>query len=88
MVVNGIVFGINVIGPVTTAQLKRFAEVAETVSVLRKQLTELFNEEFAEMIVSRLGKSSALLEEGSFPKELEAEMERLCALGLVHKARE
>ncbi len=88
MVINGIVFGINVIGPVTPTQLKRFAEVAETVATLRKQLTELFNAEFADMIVERLGKSSAVLENGEFSPELNAEMERLCALGVVHKAKE
>jgi hypothetical protein len=89
MVVRGTVFGVTVIGNVTPPnQLARFAECAKTVELLRKQLAELFDEQIADMLIARLGKSSATLENGSVSAELEAHLASLASLGIIRKAIE
>ena len=88
MVVRGTVFGVTVIGNVTPNPLARFAECAKTVELLRKQLAELFDEQIADMLIARLGKSSATLENGSISAELEAHLASLASLGIISKANE
>ena len=88
MVVRGIVFGIPIFGNVTTAQLARFAEVAKTVELLRKQLAEVFDSQVADAVVSRMGETNATVEDGSLPIEIEERLEYLASIGIGRKAKE
>ena len=83
--INGNIFGVTVIGDITPAQIQQFAEMAQTVALLRKQLTALFDERIAEAIVSRLGTCHAELKSGRMDERLMEELEALHRLGIVGK---
>ena len=87
MVVDGVVFGIRVYGDVTAAQLARFAEVAKTVELLRKQLAEVFDERVADALIARLGESHAELRNGYLTAEENAHLAALAALGFGKEAK-
>ena len=88
MVINGSVFGINVIGNITPAQLKKAAEISATIQLLQKQLAELFDERLASLIIQRLGECAVTLENGETPTELQRHLELLHTMGLIGKCRE
>ena len=84
-ITNGNIFGIAVIGDITPAQIQQFAEMANTVSTLKNQLTALFDERIAEAIVSRLGTCHVEVQSGRMDERLRAELEALHRMGIVGK---
>ena len=85
LTINGSIFGITVIGDITPAQIMQFAELANTVATLRKQLSVLFDDRMADMIVNRLGTCHAEINSGSMDEKLREEFEALYRMGIVGK---
>ena len=86
MTVNGEVFGVKVIGNITPTEVKNFAEVAEAVAQLRTSLTKVFNAEFADTIIHRMGESKLLIEDGKISEELQNQLRMLAAEGAIFKS--
>lgn len=83
-IVNGSIFGIRMYGEVTAKDMENFAEFMKSLENLKKSLTNMFNEQVAEMAMKRL-LSDTRVELSQGEVENKEMWESLVGMGAVFK---